>query len=159
MAVYSFLSLRWTLGSTVEVGAVVAASSYQWQSHLHCSEVFKTQREYPHWPSAASSLYPWFLMVQPHILIVVVLSLELLAQQPQLPFLCQMIQLQVDWCLWAFTRTAAASQESTAPTAWLALLVFCLIRIFEFQCAFFFLISLFSYSFTKLLSVRPRITK
>lgn len=30
------VSLRLELGSTLEVAAVVAASSYQWQSHLHC---------------------------------------------------------------------------------------------------------------------------
>lgn len=30
------VSLRLELGSTLEVAALVAASSYQWQSHLHC---------------------------------------------------------------------------------------------------------------------------
>lgn len=96
--------------------------------------------EYPHLTSAASSVYSWFLMVQPCIfLILVVLPLELLPQQLQLPFLCQeMIQLQVSWCLCSFTWTAAASQESTVPTPWLALLVFCLMRVSEFEGAFFF---------------------
>lgn len=35
------VSLRLGLGSTLEVAAAVAASSYQWQSHLHCSKVSK----------------------------------------------------------------------------------------------------------------------
>lgn len=160
------LSLGWSLASTLDIATVVAASSYQWQSHLHCSKVFKKLLsglglvgfcfvvgfvcvgfglvfflwEYPHLTSAASSVYSWFLMVQPCIfLILVVLPLELLPQQLQLPFLCQeMIQLQVGWCLCSLTWTAAASQESTVPTPWLALLVFCLMRVSEFEGAFFF---------------------